>query len=258
MKRFLEVAVLSCVLTVPTLFAQFEAGEVLGTVHDPSGAAIPAVSVTLTNQDTGILEKTTTNNDGEYNFFNVKQGRYSLEFDGKGRQFGSYWNPVLDAVAGGWELNMINSAHTGQPIDVAYYTVPTAINVTPGLSNDYRGQAEVRPNVSGQGVGSQATGQYINNYFAGYTFTQPTTQNPFGNLGRNAFRAPDFEQWDVAVDKNFHIAERFNLQFRSEFFNILNETNFLTPDTRLNDASFGTIRATFPPRQIQFGLKLLF
>ena len=188
---------------------------------------------------------------------NVTSVVYLLPF-GKGRSFGSNWNPVLDAVAGGWELTGINSAHTGQPIDLAYYTVPSAFNVTPGLSNDYRGQAEVRPNVSGSAIGGQSTGQLINNYFAGYTFTAPTTQNPFGNLGRDAFRAPNFEQLDLAVDKNFHLAERFNLQFRSEFFNILNKTNFLIPDPRLNDAAFGTIRSTFPPRQIQFGLKLLF
>jgi len=181
---------------------------------------------------------------------------YQLPF-GKGRAVGSNWNPVLDAVAGGWEINSINSAHTGQPLDVAYFATPAAIDVT-GLTNDYRGQAEIRPNVSGSSI-SQSKGAMVNNYFAGYTFTQPTPQQPFGNLGRNAFRAPGFEQWDLAVDKSVRITERFNIQFRSEFFNLLNHTNFLIPDPRLSDgASFGTVRATFPPRQIQFGLKLLF
>lgn len=194
---------------------------------------------------------------------NVTSVVYQLPF-GKGRQFGSNWNPVLDAVAGGWELNSINTAHTGQPIDLAYYTTPAAIDVT-GLQNDYRGQAEIRPNVSGLAQ-SLTTSQMINNYFGvattpggpGYVFTQPTPQNPFGNLGRNAFRAPNFEQWDLALDKTFHLAERFNLQFRSEFFNILNKTNFLIPDPRLNDAAFGTIRSTYPSRQIQLAMKLLF
>jgi hypothetical protein len=187
---------------------------------------------------------------------NVTSVVYQLPF-GKGRSVGSNWNPVLDAVAGGWELTSINSAHTGQPIDVAYYTTPAAIDVT-GLQNDYRGQAEIRPNVSGSAT-SQSKGAMVNNYFAGYTFTQPTPQAPFGNLGRNAFRAPSLEQWDLAVDKNFRIRERMSVQFRSEFFNILNHTNFLIPDPRLNDgAAFGTIRSTFPPRQIQFALKLLF
>ena len=186
---------------------------------------------------------------------NVTSVVYQLPF-GRGRAMGSNWNPVLDAIAGGWELNGINTAHTGQPIDLAYFTTPAAIDVT-GLQNDYRGQAEIRPNVSGTAI-SQSASQLINNYFAGYTFTQPTPQNPFGNLGRNAFRAPNFEQLDLAVDKTFHLKERFNLQFRSEFFNLLNKTNFLIPDPRLNDASFGTIRSTYPPRQIQLAMKLLF
>ncbi|HEX6896318.1 MAG TPA: TonB-dependent receptor [Bryobacteraceae bacterium] len=186
---------------------------------------------------------------------NVTSVVYQLPF-GKGRQIGSNWNPVVDAVAGGWELNGINTAHTGQPIDVAYFTTPAAIDVT-GLQNDYRGQAEIRPNVSGQAIGLGKSAM-INNYFAGYTFTSPTPQQPFGNLGRNAFRAPSFEQWDLAVDKTFSIKERVNVQFRSEFFNILNHTNFLIPDPRLNDGAFGTIRSTYPPRQIKFALKVLF
>jgi hypothetical protein len=189
-------------------------------------------------------------------FNNVTSVVYQLPF-GKGHKFGSSWNSVTDALAGGWELNSINTARTGQPIDVAYFTTPAAIDVT-GLQNDYRGQAEIRPNVSGAAI-SQSSSAGINNYFAGYTFTQPTPQQPFGNLGRNAFRAPNFTQWDLSVNKNFRIIERVNVQFRSEFFNILNHTNFLIPDPRVNDgAAFGTIRSTFPPRQIQFGLKLLF
>ncbi len=186
---------------------------------------------------------------------NVTSVVYQLPF-GKGRQFGSSWNPVLDAVAGGWELTGINTAHTGTPLDIAYFTTPAAIDVT-GLQNDYRGQAEIRPNVSGSAIG-QSTSAMIRNYFAGYTFTQPTPQSPFGNLGRNVFRAPGLEQWDLGVDKNFRIRERLNVQFRSEFFNILNHTNFGIPDPRVNDAAFGTTTTTYPPRQIQFALKVLF
>ncbi len=189
-------------------------------------------------------------------FNNVTSVVYQLPF-GKGKMFGSNWNPALDAIAGGWEINSINTARTGQPIDVAYFSTPAAIDVT-GLTADYRGQAELRPNVSGTAVTGLSTAQLIRNYFSGYSFAPPTPQQPFGSLGRNAFRAPHFEQWDVSIIKNVHIWERVNIQLRSEFFNILNKTNFLIPDPRVNDAAFGTVAATFPPRQIQLALKLVF
>jgi hypothetical protein len=187
---------------------------------------------------------------------NVTSLVYNLPF-GKGQQFAGNVGPVLNAVIGGWQLNSINTAHTGLPIDVAYTTTPAAIDVT-GLQNDYRGQMLIRPNVSGSAIG-QSQSQMINNYFAGYTFTQPTPQNPFGNLGRNSFRAPGLEQWDLGVTKNFTFTERVRMQFRSEFFNLANRTNFGIPDPRVSDgASLGQIRSTYPPRQIQFGLKVLF
>jgi len=98
----------------------------------------------------------------------------------------------------------------------------------------------------------------INTYFAGYTFTAPPASAPFGNAGRNAFRSPGLEQWDLGVNKNFALSESMRLQFRSEFFNVLNHTNFGLPTAISTSAALGTIRTTYPPRQIQFGLKLMF
>jgi hypothetical protein len=174
---------------------------------------------------------------------------------GKGRKFGGGVNSVLGAALGGWELNTINTANTGTPIDVAYS--PSAANDVTGLTNDYRGQAILRPNVSGTAA-SQSKSQEINSYFAGYTFTTPAASSPFGNLGRNAFRAPGLEQWDLGVDKTFAFRERARLQFRSEFFNVMNHTNLGLPTAISTSSAFGTIRATYPSRQIQFGLKLMF
>ena len=185
---------------------------------------------------------------------NVTSVVYQLPF-GKGRQFGSNMNPVFDLIAGGWELNSINTANTGTPIDVSY--APSTANDVTGLTNDYRGEAILRPNVSGSAIG-QTQGQMVNNYFAGYTFTTPLATSPFGNLGRNALRAPGLENWDLAADKSFRITEGVRVQFRSEFFNILNHTNFGVPTAVSTSSAFGTIRTTYAPRQIQFALKLLF
>ncbi|MGD0963588.1 MAG: TonB-dependent receptor [Candidatus Acidiferrales bacterium] len=187
-------------------------------------------------------------------YSNVTSVVYQLPF-GKGRKYASSVNGWEDAVIGGWEFNTINTAHTGTPINVFY--VPSTANDVTGLSNDYRGQAFERPNVTGSPV-AQSTLGMINNYFAGYTFTTPQASAPFGNLGRNAFNTPGFEQWDLAVDKTFQIHEDIRMQFRSEFFNFLNQTNFGIPDVRTTDATFGDIRTTYPARQIQFALKLLF
>ncbi len=174
---------------------------------------------------------------------------------GKGRKFGGGMNSILDGVAGGWEINSINTANTGTPIDVSYS--PSTANDVTGLTNDYRGQAILRPNVSGTSSNPDKS-TMINNYFAGYTFTTPPASAPFGNAGSNAFRAPGLEQWDLAADKTFPIREGIRLQFRSEFFNILNHTNFGIPTAISTSAAFGTIRTTYPARQIQFALKLMF
>jgi hypothetical protein len=197
-------------------------------------------------------ERAPSSFDVEFN--NVTSVVYQIPF-GKGRKYGGNVNPVLDAVVGGWELNTINTAHTGTPLDVAY--APSTINDNTGLSNDYRGETFLRPNVNGSGL-SQSAGQMLNTYFAGYIFTTPLATSPYGDLGRNAFRAPGFEQWDFAANKSFRIREGMNLQFRSEFFNLLNHTNFGVPDTKTTDAAFGTIRTTYASRQIQFALKLMF
>ncbi len=73
-----------CVLIPSALFAQFETSEVLGTVRDPSGSPVPKASVTLSNQDTGIEAKTTTSDAGEYDFFDVKIGRYTVSVEATG------------------------------------------------------------------------------------------------------------------------------------------------------------------------------
>ena len=69
---------LGCFLLAGLLHAQFENAEVLGTVRDQSGGALPKATVTLTNQDTGIKAQTSTDENGNFDFFNVKVGRYTL------------------------------------------------------------------------------------------------------------------------------------------------------------------------------------
>jgi len=88
----------------------------------------------------------------------------------------------------------------------------------------------------------------------------------FGDLGRNAFTGPRFFNTDFSIIKNTKITERFNLQFRADFFDIFNQANFGNPGLNTQSpANFGVITATrFPTgdsgssRQLQFALKLMF
>ncbi|MGA3099441.1 MAG: carboxypeptidase-like regulatory domain-containing protein, partial [Bryobacteraceae bacterium] len=65
-------------------FAQFETSEVLGTVRDPSRSVVAKAAVTLTNQETGIVAKTESDDNGNYDFLNVRVGRYAVTVEHAG------------------------------------------------------------------------------------------------------------------------------------------------------------------------------
>ncbi|HUS07758.1 MAG TPA: carboxypeptidase regulatory-like domain-containing protein, partial [Bryobacteraceae bacterium] len=179
-------------------------------------------------------------------FINVTSVVYQLPF-GKGRRFGSSMPGVVDAVLGGWELTGINTANTGEPVNVIFNPSSTIDNT--GRISDFRGATTFRPNLTGDPAGSSGPAM-LDNYFNKAAFGLPGVDQPYGNLSRNAFRGANFEQWDLGVNKNFKIHESVALQFRSEFFNVLNHTNFRPPEPNFSSAAFGTIRSTYIPRQI--------
>ena len=132
----------------------------------------------------------------------------------------------------------------------------THLRLHAGRIPDFRGEAIMRPNLIGDPYGAGGPNAYLNKA----AFGIPVPSIAFGNLGRNSLRGPNFWQWDLGLSKNFTIPARegMTLQFRSEFFNLLNHTNLGMPDANISDAAFGTIRSTYPARQIQFGLKFLY
>jgi hypothetical protein len=79
-----------------------------------------------------------------------------------------------------------------------------------------------------------------------------------GNLSRNAFRGPGFEDVDLSLFKNTKVNERLNVQFRAEAYNLFNRTNLFNPNDDMGGQLFGQSTAAFASRQIQFGLKFLF
>jgi len=87
----------------------------------------------------------------------------------------------------------------------------------------------------------------------------PPALGTFGTMGRNLFRGPKFYNWDFSLVKDTRLTERVRVQFRAEFFNILNHPQFANPDTNFTSATFGVISSTaVNPRVTQLALKLLF
>ena len=125
---------------------------------------------------------------------------------------------ALRRLGAGWQLNTIVTVQTGRPIPIAN-----------SYDNSGRYYYNQRPNVV-PGVNpilphwTPFTG-----YLNPLAFSQPADET-FGDLGRNSIFGPGYHNWDFSISKNTQIVERLNLQFRVEFFNLLNHPNFALPD----------------------------
>lgn len=172
---------------------------------------------------------------------------YELPF-GRGRRFGSNMPRILDALIGGFRLTAINRVTSGRPVNLTY---------SPTSEFSVSGDITYRPNIIGEVVNENPT---PTNYFNRAAVSTPTDRSqPFGNAPRNAVRGPAFWQADIGLHKQFQLwNETTRLEFRAEAFNILNRTNFGTPNGNISSAGFGTITSAFPARELQFALKLYF
>jgi hypothetical protein len=87
----------------------------------------------------------------------------------------------------------------------------------------------------------------------------PITQaGQFGNEGRNVVRGPGIEDVDLSLFKNFQIDESKRIQFRLEYFNLLNHANLGLPENDMESPAFGQILQSGPPRLLQLALKFIF
>jgi len=150
-----------------------------------------------------------------------------------------------------WQFSGIFSAATGTPFTVYDSSNPSLQGQSPEIS----GFVGDRPNL----VGNPNNGpQTASEWFNTQAFQHVTQLGTFGNAGRNIVQAAGLTQWDFGVSKNFRLAEYTTLQFRGEFFNLLNRVNFGVPNDDISSPTFGQVQTAGPPRQIQFALKLLF
>jgi hypothetical protein len=201
-------------------------------------------------------------------------------------------------VAGGWQLGTIITATTGAPFTVTvgdgndplgtgfngdfsmnYATVIPGCNAIHGGVN-YLNTACFTPPTAPASLPLATAGNPLGCAPLSYTSApvaapagQQYCSNVLGNSGRNKFYGPGLTTVDFSVFKNIpvtRISETFNVQFRAEFFNILNHTNFLSPgflntfgqnnsvfDFNGSPLSTALNQTSTSSRQIQLGLKLV-
>jgi len=174
---------------------------------------------------------------------------YELPF-GRGRRFGGGLATGLNFFLGGWQFNGITAFQSGTPLSIS-------ANNSAGLFNPV-----TRPNSTGRsGLLAGKVDQRLGRYFDTTAYAQPV-QFTFGNLSP---RLPDIRNdgirnWDLSLFKDFAVLaeNRLTAQFRAEFLNAFNTPRFGGPNTSVTSSSFGVISSQAnAPRQIQFGLKLL-
>ncbi|MGB2625046.1 MAG: carboxypeptidase regulatory-like domain-containing protein [Candidatus Acidiferrum sp.] len=177
---------------------------------------------------------------------------YDLPF-GQGKRFGSGMGSAANAVVGGWEISPILSLHTGFPL--ALYN--NSGDPTGTLSGGIRPNCDGTNQVLGRSPAPAGTG-------GGFLWFNPSnyTNNTsgFGTCAPQigGLRGPGYYNWDISLHKDFHLTERFMLQFRSDFLNAFNRVNLAVPNTTVDQSTTGVIQASQPARNIQFALKLYY
>jgi hypothetical protein len=186
-------------------------------------------------------------------------------FDSRQRLVISYlWEPQIPKYGGakgmalnGWSVSGITSFQSGFPIRMITIDDQELQNDTSGF------EAPGRPVENGpvHFVNPRSNSNY---YFCpgGAGATGCNISDPaLGTLGgpRTICCGPGINNFDMSVQKAIPFTERVHGEFRAEFFNIFNHTQFLNPDGNFSDGpDFGRVTHTREPRQIQFALKLSF
>jgi hypothetical protein len=195
----------------------------------------------------------------------IYQGNYKRldhgpsDFDRRSVFSGSYlWsfprltrgNPVLRAILNDWQTTGIFQIETGAPL-----------TVLAGQDVSQTGLLQDRAQYNGTGAygpGACHTTSACKNYLVPSAFALPTTGN-FGNVVKGAFRSPGYFDWDTGLLRNINLhKDALRMEFRAEFFNVINHSNFSAPINAVSSAGFGSITSSSDPRIGQLSAKLIF
>ncbi|MBB5343451.1 TonB-dependent receptor [Tunturibacter empetritectus] len=189
---------------------------------------------------------------------------------GRGHFLLSTVPPLINHAVSGWSLSTIATLQTG-------FSFSPQLGYNPTGSGDTRNP--VRPNLNpdfhGRLYASGSTSTRVAQFFSPAAFSAPA-YGTIGSLGRDTLTGPGYADWDLSLLESTVLTEATRLQFRAEFFNVLNHTNLQTPNevvytsgptqgttanqtaAAVQSPTAGVVTAASTSRQIQLALKLIF
>lgn len=169
---------------------------------------------------------------------------YTLPF-GRGQRIAHSISTAEDDIVGGWSISGITNFRSGAPLLMGAST-EYLLPQNGGQRANYNCASPVNPHTTSE-------------WFQTSCFTQPVGY-VFGNagVGEGGIYGPRYQDWDMTFAKSVHVTESMQLQFQASFFNIFNHVNYQTPDTNVQDGSFGVISNDYLPRMGQLGMTLSF
>jgi hypothetical protein len=171
---------------------------------------------------------------------------------------------LVGHTLGGWQLSGITQFLSGQSLTVRQsadnFDCQTPFGASTGcIPGTYPGGINIDPSDIAPRPDQVAPTRMVKKqtqWFTPASFADAIGH--FGNSTNGNLLGPGIELWDLSAIKNINITERYRLQFRGEFFNAFNHTNFDAVNVNIDSGSAGQVTSTHDPRQIQLGGKFYF
>ena len=201
---------------------------------------------------------------------------------GSGKMIFRNAGPLMNNLLGGWQVTAYNQYHSGPaltpnftPSGAQQLSNSGGVQYRPFIANGVsRDDARKRLHIPGHPEAAFCDTVYASLYGCTVNFglnpnPKPdpspsadwsgTSSDPRGNVSNGFLRGDTFDELDAGINKTFFLPENLRLEFRGQFYNVLNKTNFTVPGMGCCSTSFGRINSTYGPGRIgQIQARLLF
>jgi hypothetical protein len=176
-------------------------------------------------------------------------------------------NPILKEVVNGWRTSGLIQHHSGDSLTIYTATDNSGTGLSQDRANrDFTQSAYLQEGLNNGGncpAWNPTPGKqnYCRTWFNTAAFSVPANTGAgtgFGNVIKGSLRGPGYTNWDGAVIRTFAVYRDVKIDFRAEYFDLLNHTELSNPNVTVTSSTFGNITGAGGPRIGEFALKVLF